>query len=155
MSDEIAEFVSAKLTKGQKRGMKPGTATNREFHNDRRIVDMPSKRSEQELRNAQINLAGLAMEHPGLVTDLDRQRWLAEVLDSLGLGTRVVVKRQKAEAECGDYRGTKQGYNIHLRGYTRACDPCMKFHREEMIEDMTRRFGFSMAGVETWKFQWS
>jgi hypothetical protein len=76
---DLADIASRKLTQSQKRGFAVAKHSNREFHNDRRVVDAPKPRTQAELVAAQRGLASLALakEEPA--------EWLSDVLRALGL----------------------------------------------------------------------
>ena len=71
--------IPKKLTQSQKRGFGIAKHSNREFHNDRRVVDSPKPRAEAELAAAQQRLAELALSKD------DPAQWLSDVLRALGL----------------------------------------------------------------------
>lgn len=73
------EKISRKLTQNEKRGLKAGGQSNREFMNDRRNMDPVRVRPDAELAAAQRRLAELAL------TKNDPQAWLSDVLRALGL----------------------------------------------------------------------
>lgn len=79
MTDQLTAITQTKLTQGQKRGNLAGRHNNREFHNDRRVIDAPRPRAEAELAAAQMRLAELALDKD------DPAQWLSDVLRALGL----------------------------------------------------------------------
>lgn len=121
MSDEIAEYLAKKTSKNDKRG---GVRNSQDLHNDQRVLDAPSTRPVEQLREVQLKLAVLALEHPVLVWSDEREAWLAEVLECLGLRRELTAPDKAAELPCFPYSGTRRGYNMHLRGYTAACTEC-------------------------------
>jgi len=146
--DEFTDYVAAKLTHNQKRGYAPAKASPREMHNDRRVIEPAKERSRAELRSAQLALAALALEHPGLVNDSQRERWLAEVLEMMGL--QEIGERSKDEGQsCWPYNGTRRGYNMHLRTYTRPCSACDDAHRTDLDAEMSA-LGITNGGDVKW-----
>jgi hypothetical protein len=123
--DQLERITATKLTHNQKRGYTPGKASNHEFHNDRRAVESTAPRPPAQLRNAQLVLAEIALEAD------DPTAWLTEVLVALDLCYVVSVEPLAERTDCGRFRGTKRGYNIHLRSYTRVCEDCAVFRPEE------------------------
>lgn len=75
------EYVATKMTQADKRGFQPGTMSSREYHADRRGQGLPPvpPRTREEIRNAQHNLAAMALDKP------DPAGWLRETLDMLGI----------------------------------------------------------------------
>lgn len=146
MTDQISRHVASKLTHGQKRGKAAGRASNLEFHNDRRTMDITKSREPHELRSAQRALAELALEQP------DAQEWLHDVLDALGL--RYVVKdplvaKEEFRSACYPYAGTLRGYELHLRSYTKPCNMCDAVGRAAEAARL-QRLGIEMEQSGTW-----
>jgi hypothetical protein len=77
--DQLEKITSTKLTQNQKRGLRPGAHSGREFMNDRRNMDPVRPRPDAELALAQLRLAELAL------TKDDPSAWLSDVLGALGL----------------------------------------------------------------------
>lgn len=123
--NQLEQITANKLTHNQKRGYAPGKASNHEYHNDRRAVETTPARQPVQLRAAQLALAEMALEAE------DPAAWLTEVLRALDLCRRMPVEPLPQRTDCGSFRGTKRGYNIHLRGYTKVCDDCVVFRPEE------------------------
>lgn len=73
------EKISRKLTQNEKRGLKAGGQSNREFMNDRRNMDPVRVRPDAELIAAQRALSEIALAKE------DPQAWLSDVLRALGL----------------------------------------------------------------------
>lgn len=77
--DQLEKITKTKLTQNQKRGLRPGASSGKEFMNDRRNMDPVRPRADAELAVAQRRLAELALskENPA--------EWLSDVLRALGL----------------------------------------------------------------------
>lgn len=130
MSDEIAEYLAKKTSKNDKRG---GVRNSQDLHNDQRVLDAPSTRPVEQLRQVQHNLAVMALEHPALGVE-EREAWLEEVLEALGLRRKLTAPDKVAQLPCFPHTGTRRGYNMHLRGYTAACTEC-----KNVAEDVERQ----------------
>ena len=145
MTDDFTDYISHKLTQNQKRGYGPAKASTREMHNDRRVIDPPKERGEEELRAARLFLAGLAVDQS------DPQPWLAEVLDAMGL-LDISDRRRDEEQSCWPHGGTARGYNQHLKTYTRPCASCARVHEEDLTGRM-RSLGIDIEGGSAWTCQ--
>lgn len=148
MSDLFTRFIADKLTQSQKRGYAPAKASTREMHNDRRVIDAPRGRTLDELRCAREQLAVLALDHPDLDTDEQRERWLFEVLEMMGL--LEIQERRKDEGQaCWPYNGTVRGYDQHLRTYTRTCGDCESAHQVDLAGRLSA-LGITDGGDVKW-----
>lgn len=130
MSQEITDYLAKKLTSTQKRGENLAVEDRGQIDvGNREILGITRLRSNEELSNAQINLAGIAVEHPDLTTDEEREAWLREVLEYLALDQPIHRKKKKLlPVACWPYTGTERGYNVHLRTYTTPCSVCVREH---------------------------
>ena len=137
---DIDQYTAKKLTHNQKRGFGPGKSSSMELHNDRRAVDAPKPRLAAELVRAQLALAELALDAD------DPQEWLTDVLEAMGLRQRIDTSPPPEYAECGIYEGTKRGYNIHLRGYTKLCEACGAWGLQQTLAEA----GVDMEEAEEW-----
>lgn len=79
---DVEKYIATKMTSSEKRGYQRKRAS-REYHNDHRNMPPVSARSAQELRSAQVVLAGWALEQD------EPQAWLGDVLSALGLHRKV------------------------------------------------------------------
>lgn len=145
--DEITDFIAKKLTHNQKRGFAAAKSSSHEMHNDRRVIDPPKERGEEELRRAQLFLAGLALELPAD----QRETWLREVLEFMGL-TDIRVRKSDEGQACWPYNGTPRGYAVHLNTYTRPCGACARIHQEALNAELSA-LGVETRGDPRWKFQ--
>lgn len=117
MADQITRFVAEKLTKSQKRATKPTIAEAIDIFADQ-SMGPTEPRNAEELRNAQLNLAEMALHKE------DPEEWLRDVLDSLGLRAEVIELDKAKKEPCWPFAGTKRGYNLHLRTYSHCCALC-------------------------------
>ena len=138
------DYTATKLTHLQKRGHAAAKGGDQEYHNDRRTLDAPKAREAGELRAAQLALAGMAVdqEHPAA--------WLGDVLDALGLRYRVEDRPVVGEG-CGEFQGTRRGYEMHLRSYTSPCNMCDAVARAAEASRL-RRLGINtdVEGAGQW-----
>lgn len=146
MSDEIEEYFSKKLGKNDKRG---GVRNSQDLHNDQRLLDMSATRTPAQLQHAQLQLAALALEHPDLMWSDEREAWLTEVLEALGLRRTIHGLRPQDALPCAPFTGTMRGYNIHLRGYTAPCTKC----KNVSVEAENQRL--RELGIETEDEKWT
>ena len=143
MTDQLTNFVEKKLTHNQKRGLAAGRASNLEFHNDRRTADYVAERSPEQLQAAQRGLADMALVQE------DPEAWLRDVLSALGLLRHVVPPAEGFRTACYPHAGTKRGYEIHLRSYTKPCNMCDAVARAAETERL-RRMGVTMEESGAW-----
>lgn len=75
------KYEATKLSKGDKRGLVPGSRSAREFHADKRgtAIGPVHPRPAEELATARLRLAEMALDQP------DPEEWLRDVLGYLGL----------------------------------------------------------------------
>lgn len=147
MSQEITDYLAKKLTSTQKRGENLKTEERGQIDvGNREIVAVIRTRSNEELANAQINLAGMALEHPDLTTDEEREAWLREVLEYLALDAPIQRKKKKLlPVACWPYTGTERGYNVHLRTYTTPCVVCTREH-DRITTERHKKMGIDHEG---------
>lgn len=113
---------------------------------NREMLLAPRTRTNAELADAQLNLAGLALEHPDLETDEEREEWLAEVLEYLDLKKSIARKQKKAvPLACWPYTGTERGYAVHLRTYTDVCSTCAQSH-DTILAEKYKAMGIEHGG---------
>lgn len=145
--EEITDFLAKKLTSSQKRGENIKVEERGQIDvGNREILAISHPRSPAELANAQIRLAALALEHPDLTTDEEREAWLKDVLEYLGLDHKITRKHKKqAPLACAPYTGSERGYNVHLRTYTTPCIMCFREHKK-MTEEHHRSMGIDHEG---------
>ena len=121
----LEEWARKKLTKQDKRGITPGTASSKKYYADKRSVEYTRRDwTEDEVRNAQVVLAEMALEMD------EPEVWLREVLQTLGLLNPV----QTGYDVCGVYAGSRRGLDLHLRVYSRPCNMCDEVRRKAETE---------------------
>lgn len=144
---QITDFVETKLTSAQKRGDVRVQDRGQIDVGNREILSITRPRSNAELADAQLNLAGLAAEHPDLKTDEEREAWLRDVLEYLGLEKPIARKQKKLlPLACWPYTGTERGYNVHLRTYTDPCVVCQQKH-DFLMSEKFKAMGIDHEGV--------
>jgi hypothetical protein len=90
----LEDYTAQKLTQSQKRGYEPGKHSKKDMYKDRLRIMPVTPREPEELRLAQLKLAEIALAHPDLVSPQEREDWLREVLNAMGLGTEIVKGRK-------------------------------------------------------------
>jgi len=124
----LEEWSRNKLTKQDKRGIIPGTSSAKEYYADKRGIEHTRRDwTEDEVRNAQVVLAEMALEMD------EPEVWLREVLQTLGLFSRAPVQQTGYDV-CGVYAGSKRGLDQHLRTYSRPCNMCDEVRRKAEAE---------------------
>ena len=127
----IENYTATKLTKSQKRATKPTIAEAIDVFADQSLPPVQPRRPE-ELRQAQLNLADMALEKA------TPAEWLTDVLDALGLRQEVIAREEARKEPCWPYAGTKRGVGLHLRTYTHCCSMCAAKRQEGLAAKRAR-----------------
>lgn len=151
----------------------------REVSLDQTSVDMtPRVWSEEEIRNAQVNVASIILD----IEPDNAEEALRETLDMLGLlpsskirraryrtnmtsvalrNTPEIVEADNATTDMQRHtsrvvdtqgHGTLKGYNMHIKRYERPCEDCQIMYELEREADLTAR-GFTYSSNHTIGYQ--